>query len=168
MSNSTAIDLKIQNVRGELLVDSRVLSERLGIEHGNFMETIGDYRNQIERAFGVVRFETEKPIKGSKGGRPQNYALLTEDHSIFLITLSRNTPEVVQCKIDLVIAFSAAKKLLKSDPTTLESLSVQNAQLLKLVDTLSLAANRAGLAGNKAIKEAEFLDKRLDKIRKQF
>lgn len=40
-----------------------------------------------------------------------------------------------------------------------------NSQLLELINTLGLAANRAGLAGNKSIKEAEFLDKQLDKIR---
>jgi phage regulator Rha-like protein len=102
-----------------LIVDSRLIAERLGIEHINFMETIGDYQTQIDQAFGVVRFETEKPPRGSRGGRPQRYALLTEDQATFLMTLSRNTPEVVQCKIDLVVAFSKAKDLLanrKPDP----------------------------------------------------
>jgi phage anti-repressor protein len=41
----------------------------------------------------------------------------------------------------------------------------QSGEWAQLVDTLGLAANRAGLAGNKAIKEAEFLDGALDKLR---
>ncbi|MGL4351318.1 MAG: Rha family transcriptional regulator [Plesiomonas shigelloides] len=93
-----------------------MIAERLGIEHISFMETIGDYQTQIDQAFGIVRFETEK--LGGRG-RPQRYALLTEDQATFLMTLSRNTPEVVQCKIDLVVSFSKANDLLanrKPDP----------------------------------------------------
>lgn len=106
----TSSKITVSEIPGSvLIVDSRLIAERLGIEHINFMETIGDYQTQIEQFFGIVRFETEK--LGGRG-RPQKYALLTEDQSIFLITLSRNTPEVVQCKIDLVVAFSTAKDLL--------------------------------------------------------
>ena len=119
--------LNVQNVgtdrNAKLVVDSRLIVERLGIEHINFMETIGTYQSQIEQAFGVVRFETGKPPSGSKGGRPQKYALLTEDQATFLMTLSRNTPEVVQCKIELVVAFSKAKDFLKgvrSEPEPLK------------------------------------------------
>lgn len=108
-------DLNVQKImigrNPTLVVDSRLIAERLGIEHINFMEAIGDYQTQTEQAFGIVRFETEK--LGGRG-RPQKYALLTEDQAIFLMTLSRNTSEVVQCKIDLVVAFSRAKEFLKS------------------------------------------------------
>ena len=41
-------------------------------------------------------------------------------------------------------------------------------KLLEIIDQMSLAANRAGLAGNKSIKEAEFLAKQLDKVREFF
>ena len=116
--------LTVQNIgtdrNAKLVVDSRLIVERLGIEHINFMETIGTYQSQIEQAFGVVRFETEKT---GLRGRPQKYALLTEDQATFLMTLSRNTPEVVQCKIELVVAFSKAKDFLKgarSEPEPLK------------------------------------------------
>lgn len=98
---------------GELVVDSRLVAQDLGIEHESFMETVYEYQGQTEKAFGVLRFETGKPQKGSKGGRPPKYALLTEDQATFLMTLSRNTPEVVLCKINLVKAFSKAKELLR-------------------------------------------------------
>jgi phage regulator Rha-like protein len=95
---------------GELVVDSRLIAPRLGIEHDNFMQTINTYQTHIEKAFGIILFQTGK----SEGpGRPQKYAFLTENQSSFLMTLSRNTPEVVQCKTDLVLAFSKARELLR-------------------------------------------------------
>ena len=106
-------DLEIFDDGDELFVDSRLIAERLGIEHRSFLETVDTYEEQIEQAFGVLRFQTAKPLLGSQGGRPQNYVFLNEDQASFLMTLSRNTPEVVQCKIDLVQAFSKAKELLK-------------------------------------------------------
>ena len=98
---------------GELVVDSRLIAERLAIEHESFMRTVDTYQTLVEKAFGVFRFQIGKPQSGSKGGRPERYVFLTEDQATFLMTLSRNTPEVVQCKLDLVVAFSKAKKLLQ-------------------------------------------------------
>lgn len=92
-----------------LVVDSRLISQELGIEHGNFMETIKKYQKQAEQAFGILRFETGE-IKGR--GQPEKYCLLTEEQATFYMTLSRNTPEVVELKIKLVKAFSEAKRLL--------------------------------------------------------
>lgn len=106
-------DLEILDDAGQLLVDSRLIAPRLRIEHRSFFQTLVDYQFQIEQAFGVLRFQNAKPPRGSKGGRPSRYALLTEDQATFLMTLSRNSPEVVQCKIDLVQAFARAKELLR-------------------------------------------------------
>ncbi len=107
-----SIIIVVEN-EGDLVVDSRLIAQDLNIEHRSFMETIKTYESLIEQEFGVLRFQTAKPQEGSKGGRPSEYALLTEDQSTFLMTLSRNTPEVVRCKISLVKAFSKAKELLK-------------------------------------------------------
>ncbi|HEY9598313.1 MAG TPA: Rha family transcriptional regulator [Cyanophyceae cyanobacterium] len=94
---------------GVLVVDSRLICVRLDIEHITLMETIDKYQTQIEQAFGIIRFKTEKK-KGR--GRPQRYALLNEEQATFVMTLSRNTETVIQCKIELVQAFSIAKQLL--------------------------------------------------------
>ena len=99
---------------GVLVVDSRLIAHELGIEHESFIKTIKQYQTQTEQAFGVLRFEIGKPSKGSLGGRPENFVLLTEDQATFLMTLSRNTLNVVQCKVNLVSQFSKAKKLLLS------------------------------------------------------
>ena len=102
--------LTVVEDRGQLYVDSRLVAQRLGIEHRSFLQTLGDYQTQIEQAFGILRFENAKK-KGR--GRPSKFAYLTEDQATFVMTLSRNSPEVVQCKVELVQAFSRAKELLR-------------------------------------------------------
>ena len=92
-----------------LVVDSRLIAQELGIGHENFIETVRKYQKQAEQAFGILRFETGE-IKGR--GQPEKYCLLTEEQATFYMTLSRNTPEVVELKIKLVKAFSEAKRLL--------------------------------------------------------
>lgn len=95
---------------GALVVDSRLIAQELAVTHKSFMETIRKYETETEQAFGILRFETEE-IKGR--GQPGKFAYLTEDQATFLMTLSRNTPEVVRCKVLLVAQFSEAKKLLR-------------------------------------------------------
>lgn len=102
-------DLEIFSDDGELFVDSRLIAERLGIQHESFIKTLDTYQKQMEQAFGIIRFEIGKT---SGPGRPSRYAFLKEDQSTFVMTLSANSPQVVQCKIDLVTAFEKAKKLL--------------------------------------------------------
>lgn len=94
---------------GELVVDSRLISQELGIEHESFVRTIRNYENLIEQEFGILRFQIGE-IQGR--GQPERRYFLTEDQATFLMTLSRNTPEVIRCKINLVKAFSRAKELL--------------------------------------------------------
>lgn len=95
---------------GELVIDSRLIAQALDIEHKTVLQTINDYKTQIEKVFGVLSFQNAKPLNGSKGGRPSKYVLLTEDQSTFLMTLSRNTEAVIECKANLVKAFRKAKE----------------------------------------------------------
>ena len=210
MTESNVVSFEIEAIDGKLLVDSRLVADRLGIQHKNFIETIKDFQALIEKEFGAVALQTRPLVNG---GIPTKFAFLNEDQSIFLVTLSRNTPQVVDCKVAIVKSFSAARKLLDPDASAIDRLQAQIAlefekdkyrpwrkanpeadrkfrelvaipaepqilqaspvehpsqnSLMELVDTLSLAANRAGLAGNKSIKEAEFLDGQLSKIRSQ-
>jgi phage regulator Rha-like protein len=111
MSNSS---LQVTEQNGDLVVDSRLIAARLNIEHQSFMKTLKRYQTRIEDRFGVVRFEIDKPIEGSQGGRPEKYALLTENQATTLMTFSKNTDDVVDCKLDLVAAFSEAKQIIKT------------------------------------------------------
>ena len=110
--------LSVQEKDGVLVVDSRLVADSLLIKHKNFLATIEKYLSQIESSFGAVAFQTRE-FKTKQGNySTERYAYLTEEQSMFLMTLSRNTERVVQCKIQLVKAFSEAKKLLEKTKST--------------------------------------------------
>ena len=107
-------NLSINEQNGILVVDSRLVAIELGINHGDwFKNIILKYQQEIEADFGVIGFENGKPTKGSKGGRPERFAWLTEDQATILMTYSRNTEQVRRCKRQLVNAFSKAKQIIK-------------------------------------------------------
>ena len=93
----------------ESRVDSRLLAKQLGGDHANVFELVTNYRADFEQ-LGVVRFQTEKPLLGSKGGRPERFALLNEDQAYLLLTYRRNTAKVRALKVKLVQAFSNARR----------------------------------------------------------
>lgn len=106
-------NISVSSQNGILVVDSRLVAQQLGVNHSDwFRNTIKKYEKQIEQGFGVLRFENGKPGGGAKGGRPEVFVWLTEDQCLFIMTLSRNTEQVIECKINLVKAFSDAKKRL--------------------------------------------------------
>lgn len=111
-------NLSVFEYREVLVVDSRLIAVRLGIKHKNFIATIDKHKSTIEQAFGTVLFQTEPRKDGNTGGDQPRYCLLTEDQSTFVMTLSRNSPEVIQCKVDLVKAFSKAKHELNTRSRT--------------------------------------------------
>ncbi|TGO03600.1 hypothetical protein PN36_03860 [Candidatus Thiomargarita nelsonii] len=52
--------------------------------------------------------------KRTVGATQAKYALLNEDQAVFALTLSRNTPQVVQLKLDLTRAFRDARHQTKA------------------------------------------------------
>jgi phage regulator Rha-like protein len=101
-----------------LVVDSRLIAPRLGIEHRSFVKTTDRYQEQITSVSDkpedqVLRFEISKPLDNSKGGRPERFVYLTDAQASFVMTLSRNTPQVVEFKRQLVRAFEKAKQVIK-------------------------------------------------------
>lgn len=105
-------DLIISEHGNELVVDSRLVAEKLGIEHKAFLQTLKKYQDKIESRFGTIAFQMEssKMPDGRINPKPEKYALLTENQALILMTFSRNTEEVVECKFALVEAFDKAKK----------------------------------------------------------
>lgn len=94
--------------KSEARVDSRLLASQLGNQHKNTTALIERYLSKFKK-LGVVPFQTEKPLAGTVGGRPERYALLNEDQAFFLLALSRNTDRVVELKSSLIMAFSEAR-----------------------------------------------------------
>lgn len=110
MNSLTKIDVIDKD--GELVVDSRLIADELGISHESFMKTIKKYETKIEQRFGCIRFEIGVP--DSPTGNPPKYALLTEPQATTVMTFSRNTDRVVECKLNLVAAFERAKSVIKT------------------------------------------------------
>ena len=101
--------ISVNSVDGELVVDSRLIADRLDIQHDSLMHSLDTHKERIESRFGLIRFEIGKT---NVRGRPQKYALLNESQATALMTFSRNTDAVVECKLDLVEAFQKAKAVL--------------------------------------------------------
>lgn len=98
---------------GQLVVDSRLVSQELGIKHKNFLATVEKYKTEIESDFGQLLFETET-VKNSVGAvNKTEFYYLNEDQATYLMTLSKNTARVRDCKRRLVKSFSKAKHLLQ-------------------------------------------------------
>lgn len=104
MNSLTKID--VINKDGDLVVDSRLIADELGIEHEVFMRTVKKYETKIQQRFGIIRFET----KNTEGrGRPKKYALLTEAQCKFLLSKSRNglNPDAISKFNQLDLDFSS-------------------------------------------------------------
>lgn len=99
---------------GILVIDSRLVANQLGIQHRSFFQkVILKYQQEIEEDWGVLRFQIAKPSQGTSGGRPERYALLTEQQAYLVLTYSKNTFQARQCKRQLVKAFEEAKQLIQ-------------------------------------------------------
>lgn len=96
--------------RKEPRADSRLLAERLGINHKSLIFQIRSYKTDFEE-FGLLPFKKAK-LKGI--GRPQIVTFLNENQSVLLLTYSKNTGKVRELKKQLVKAFSEARKQLET------------------------------------------------------
>ncbi|VEP17686.1 putative Phage regulatory protein Rha [Hyella patelloides LEGE 07179] len=133
--------LSINEKKGVLVVDSRLLAQELGVQHRSFYQKlILKYREEIEEDWGVLRFEIAKVSKGTRGGRPEKYVLLTEQQSYLILTYSKNTTEARQCKRNLVKAFDEAKKLIE------KVIPAQAIEIEKLKLQLQVAEAQKGAA----------------------
>jgi phage regulator Rha-like protein len=103
-------EITIIEVAGIQVIDSRIIAKQLEIKHKNFLATIRTHQTVIEQSFGKVAFETA-PLES---GQTEVFTHLTEDQSIFLMTLSRNTEKVVKFKAQLVKAFQDQKRQLEN------------------------------------------------------
>lgn len=104
--------IEVVNQNGLLLVDSRLIAARLGLQHESLIKTIKKYESRMEQRFGCIRFEIGVPETPT--GNPPKYALLTEQQATVLMTFSKNTEEVIDCKLELVEAFDKAKQVILS------------------------------------------------------
>ena len=83
-------NLNIETVQSQLVIDSRLISKELGIDHKNFLETIRRHKETIETAFGELRRENYI-AKTPTGGTREYFShyWLNEDQVKFLVSKSR-------------------------------------------------------------------------------
>lgn len=181
--------LPIQSVNNVDVVDSRLIAIELGIQHKNFYQAIKDNQTDIEQALGHLLFETDT-VKNSVGAVNEvKFAYLNEDQATYLMTLSRNTPQVKKLKLKLVKSFSHAKKLItatqfKTPQTYLEALKAlvateeekqilllenqqlqkENLQLAEAVDDLFSYSSILRIAKFNNVHESKFSYHRLKAV----
>jgi len=108
-------NLTVTERSGVLVVDSRLIAPSLGIQHKNFLATVEKYNSKMASHpdLGAVAFETRE-FKTKQGNTStETWAWLTEPQATFTMTLSRNTEQVVNCKLALSIAFDKAKRVIQ-------------------------------------------------------
>ena len=95
---------------GSPRVDTRLIAAGFGVHPKNTRELVDNYSEKFQ-AFGLLRFETEAVKReGERGTKYEKFYLLNEDQTYFLLTLTRNTAQVVDLKQRLVQAFSEFRK----------------------------------------------------------
>lgn len=107
-----AIDIKQTGY--DLRVNSRVIAEKLGVDHKATIQLIDKYTKTLER-FGPLPFEMGKGNRLPQGGyaKATRYVLLNRSQAELLLTFSRNTPESVELKVQLIMAFDQAREALE-------------------------------------------------------
>lgn len=104
--------LAIVEQDGKFLLDSRVLAKQLGYEHKALIRNIHRNKTRIE-AKSVLRQFDAKPSKGSMGGRPEAYYMLTERQCLILTGSLKKGVEADEWHDRLVDEFLAARAMVK-------------------------------------------------------
>jgi phage regulator Rha-like protein len=102
-------DLTLTTTPTEPRIDTRLLARQLSNGHKAVMTLIERYADRF-KAHGQVTFKKTVGKRKQGGGRAERYALLNEDQSYFLLSLSRNTDTVVALKSKLIKAFGTARR----------------------------------------------------------
>jgi anti-repressor protein len=134
-------NLSVQDRYGVLVADSRLIALELGIQHKNFLATIEKYNPQMASnpEMQPVAFETRLVKRPQGGTYEERFAWLSEPQATFIMTLSRNTEQVVKCKLALSIAFDKAKKVIQ------ETIPVQTQEIERLKLELELSKTQERL-----------------------
>lgn len=104
-------DNLVNEVDGELLVSSLVISDNVGYEHRVLIQIINTYKND----FDELRPLHLKCIGTNGTSSYKTWYDLNEDQTIFLFQLMRNNENTVKFKLALTKAFSIMKKKLSEN-----------------------------------------------------
>lgn len=100
----------------DIFTDSLVIAEGVGIQHRAVKQLIKRYEEHI-MAFGKVRISNDTLC--TRGGQQEAVIYqLNEEQAAFLMTLLRNSPQVVAFKKELVRQFYAMRRLILERQTS--------------------------------------------------
>ena len=118
--------IRIRDIDGELRVDSRIIAEKLGVEHKNTLEMIKKFEDRLEK-YGRVAFKTI-PFDTVGGMQSLTVCFLNEQQSTFLVTLSRKSEKAVDLKQELTDSYHFYKS--KHSPLPLPQTFAESLRLL--------------------------------------
>ncbi len=101
------------SVSAKLYTTGDVIAQYAGMTHRAINDNIETYKKDLQD-FGVLTFETLKPPKGSKGGRPRKVWHLNMLQATTLIALLGNSRPIVFLKKALVKQFYEMREALIS------------------------------------------------------
>lgn len=144
-NNIVQSNIEVSDIDGELVTDSRLIALDLQLQHETIIKNIRKYETKFQ-AMGNLRFEIGTSQPNANGACHQiMFVYLNELQASFLMTLSKNTEAVVQCKFNLSVAFDRAKKII----TTI--IPIQNDRIkelelqVRLAELNNVAVNNASL-----------------------
>lgn len=92
----------------DVRVSTLEIAKHTGLNHQSIIKLVRKYEDKFIQ-LDTLRFEILK-----SGGRPTEYVLLTEPHTMFLYTLFRNlTDDIVDFKLNLTKTFYQLKKIIQ-------------------------------------------------------
>ena len=99
----------------QAVTTSLVIADKMDLSHQAILKNIDKYSKELME-LGQVGFEIRDGKTLPQGGKTPGtrYALLNEQQATFLISLSRNTPKVVQFKLALTKAFFEARRIIEA------------------------------------------------------
>lgn len=116
--------IQVSTYGDQLVVDSRLIAAQLGIEHPSLLRTIEKYLDRLQR-YSPVRFEIDVVKRPQGGTFNLRYAWLDEKQATLLMTYSRNTEQVLDCKDALVDAFEKAKRIIPLQSDRIQELELE-------------------------------------------
>lgn len=131
MSEAQSINI-VEDSEGDLRVSSLTIAARTENQHASVMRIIREHQVELEQ-FGLVGFEIAPRPAGMHGGGDSTYALLNEPQSTLLMTFMRNSPVVVEFKVELVKQFYRMRQAL-TKPTLPQSYAEALRELASTVE----------------------------------
>ncbi|MGG4580334.1 Rha family transcriptional regulator [Alcaligenes sp. Me129] len=100
----TQFEPLVSVVSGEPLASSLVIARGMKANHRSVIQLVRQHATTLHE-FGPLAFEMRVVKRPQGGGSPTEYAMLNEQQAALLISLMRNSDEVVAFKVRLIREF---------------------------------------------------------------